>query len=107
MIAVDMATKSRQAVIDQVLVTGVMTVTSEGAVALKAGSSELSKRSYLKVRNTSDHIPARVGATGISWKSGQLLDPGECCEFSFDKTVAVSIYGCSTGIDIQLEITEA
>ena len=107
MISVDMATAGRQRVVSHVLVTGRLTVNSKAAVALMAGSSELSGRTYMKVTNSSATVPVRLGSTGVTWKTGEQLDPGESREFWFDAATAVSIYAVSTGAEAELEITEA
>lgn len=107
MIAVDMASAGRQRVMDLAPVMGKMTVNSKAAVALKAGSSELSGRSYLKVTNVSDTVPCRIGGSAVTWTLGEQLDPGESREIYFDKTVAISIYGVSTGAEAELLVMEA
>jgi len=88
--------------------TGTMTVTSGASVALKAGTSVLSGRKKMIVKNLSDKIQVRIGASSASaiYETGIALEPLATVEFDFDPLTAVELYARSIGYAVDLEVTE-
>ena len=89
-------------------VTGTMTVTSGTSVAIKAGASSLSGRKKMIVRNLSDSVQVRIGASSASaiYETGIALEPLATVEFDFDPLTAISLYARSIGYSVSLEVTE-
>jgi hypothetical protein len=90
-------------------VTGTMTVTSGTSVAIKAGTSSLSGRKKLIIKNLSDSVQIRIGASSASaiYTSGIPLEPRATVEIDFDPSTAVELYARSIGYAVDLEVTES
>ncbi len=86
---------------------GKVTVQSTAAVELKVGGTPLVDRSVITVRNPSQVIAVRVGASAITEKTGYLLEPQETLQISLDSANPVAIYGRSTGYEVSLEVMES
>ncbi len=88
--------------------TGIVTAVSTSAVELKAGGSAVANRVYLRVKNLSEELPARIGDASVTQKAGGvLLEPLGTLEIHFLDEEAVSVYARSTGYAIKLEVTES
>ena len=89
-------------------VTGIMTVTSGTSVAIKAGTTSLSGRKRMIIKNLSDSVQVRIGASSASaiYTSGIPLEPLATVEFEFDPSTAVELYARSIGYAVDLEVTE-
>jgi len=101
----NLSTGERQPVVDRSSVTGIMTVSNSVAVAIKAGASELVGRGILTIVNCSN-IPVRLGGADITEDKGYLIYPNEKKIIYFDRSIATSYYGRSTGFNAILEVME-
>lgn len=81
------------------------TATYGASVLLAYGSSNLSERSHLIVKNLG-RVQARIGenSTASIYEEGIPLEPGEVVTFNVDSTI--ELWARSTGYATELEITE-
>ena len=87
-------------------VTGLKTVVATAAEVF-AGSSVLTSRKQLSVRNDDPVNRIRVGPSGVTQQSGYPIEPGASAEFRFDAATAKAIYAISEGAAVQVEVWEA
>ena len=87
-------------------VTGLKTVAATAAEVF-AGSSVLTSRKQLGVRNDDPVNRIRVGPSGVTQQSGYPIEPGASAEFRFDAATAKAIYAISEGAAVQVEVWEA
>jgi len=88
-------------------VIGQVTATYATSVQLKAGASELSSRSWMRVRNLSPYL-VKIGPSSVNalYEDGIAIDPDATIEIKFDPDTAVSIYARSMGGAATLEVIE-
>ncbi len=88
-------------------VIGQVTATAGASVLLKAGDSELTNRSAMKIRNLSPYL-VKIGPTSVNaiYQDGIPIDPGATLTISFDPATAVSVYARSQGGAATLEVIE-
>lgn len=108
MTVIDMATAGRQEVTLGTPVCGIMTAISTASAAVKAGSSALAGRRYLRIRNTDTSVAVRIGPSSMTdYSGGMSLEPLAAVEWNFDPLTAVDVYARSTGAAVELEVTES
>ena len=86
---------------------GRVTVQSTAAAEIKIGASALASRKFLTIRNPDIAVAVRIGSSGITEKTGYLLDPQETITIPLDETTPVAVYGRSTGYEVSLEVIES
>jgi len=80
------------------------TLVSSGAVEL---GNPLATRTRMVVRNLDDTRQARIGGSGITEKTGIILEPLAEIAFNFDAGTAVSIYGRALYSELKVEVIES
>lgn len=87
-------------------VTGAVTVGTE-AVELKVGSTRLSGRRRMEIRNGHASDALRIGASDVTNANGFPLGAGQTKTFDFHPADAVAVYAVSeTGSDITVHVLE-
>ncbi len=107
-IAQETADKMLSLTLGKTPVHGVVTATAGTSVMLKAGTTELSGRGILIIKNIS-RFQVRIGASSADaiYTKGLPVDPGQTQSISFDPAAPVSVYARSQGGAATLEVTEA
>jgi hypothetical protein len=99
---------NRDDVLNQVFkspATGVKTVTATAA-EIFAGSSRLSGRKKMLLKNEDPIIRFSIGSSSVTQQNGFPVEPGGVLELDFDPLVAVPVYAISEGAAIQVAVIE-
>ena len=86
-------------------VVGTATV-SATAGELVAGSSRLSGRTCMFIKNESTDTRIRIGGSSLSYKKGFPVEPGATMRLDFDPNIAVAIYAISEGAEVRVDFME-
>ena len=88
--------------------TGTITVEASTAVEIAIGASALTGRKYITIHNSSNDVAVRVGDSGVTQKSGYLLEPkGTVVIADSDDASEIEVYAISTGYAVELEVIES
>ena len=87
-------------------VVGEKTITATAA-SVFAGSSRLSGRSKLTLRNDDQAIRIRVGPENVTQQSGMPIEPGGFVEFLINRAEAVEVFAISEGAAVRVEVWES
>lgn len=77
------------------------------AASVFAGSSRLSGRSKLTLRNDDQSIRIRVGPESVTQQSGMPIEPGGFVEFLINRAEAVEVFAISEGAAVRAEVWES
>ena len=105
---IDILLPNRADVLNHVItspITGVATVMATAA-EIFAGSSRLSGRHKMLIKNEDPTLRIRIGGVSVTQQNGFPLEPGAVIEIDFDPTVDTPIYGISEGVAVKVAIME-
>ena len=86
-------------------VIGIKTVTATAA-EIFAGTSALSGRRKMILKNEDPVIRFRIGPSTVTQQNGFPVEPGAVLEIDFDPAVPVPIYAISEGAALQVAVLE-
>jgi hypothetical protein len=86
-------------------ITGIKTVTATAA-EIFAGSSRLSGRRKMILKNEDMILRFLIGPSGVTQQNGFPIEPGAIFELDFDPTVDVPIYAISEGANLNVAVME-
>lgn len=95
----------REYTLSKSLVSAKKTAVNSATVLLATGSTSLSGRSVLIVRNVGT-VRAVIGNQSVTITAGEKIDPGETIVFNFDPSTTVDLYARSCGYSADLEASE-